>query len=540
VQKPTLPILNTSEADDGRHDPSTPTVPLNRSEAFAGRYEIRSRLGIGGMAEVVLARDTALGRLVALKLLAPALAGEPAFVERFRREATAIASLNHANVVVIYDHGVADGQPYIAMEYVPGRTLKQIVTDGAPLSPADATAYACQTLDGLSAAHAVGIVHRDIKPQNLIVRDDGTLKVADFGVARSADATVLTQHGSVIGTAEYISPEQARGEIATPSSDLYSLGIVLFEMLAGTLPFTGELAVAVANQHVLAPAPSLSRINPAVPGALAHIVARALSKDPARRYASAAEMRAALAAWPADPPTPTRVAPTVRMPAAAIPTRVLPPPAIAAPILTRRSNRRTALVVASLPVAALLVGVAFVLATRGGAGPSRVTLPRVIGRPVAAAASALRERGFVVRIVAGEHASETSGTVAAVHPSGASAARASTVVIVPSSGPRLIAIPTVSGLSQAAAVAELERLGLAVRPQTAYGTAPSGTAIATVPPVGTTVPPRTSVALTISAGPAPITPAKPPGKAHGFANGKGHGNGNGREKEKPKKRHDGE
>jgi eukaryotic-like serine/threonine-protein kinase len=507
-------------------------MPLNRSEGFADRYEIRSRLGIGGMAEVVLARDTALGRLVALKLLAPALAGDPAFVERFRREATAIAALNHPSVVVIYDHGVADGQPYIAMEYVPGRTLKQLITEGAPLTPADAVAYACQTLDGLSAAHAVGIVHRDIKPQNLIVRDDGTLKVADFGVALSADATVLTQHGSVIGTAEYLSPEQARGEIATPASDLYSVGIVLFEMLAGALPFTGELAVAIANQHVVAPAPSLSKVNPAVPGALADVVARALSKDPGRRYASAADMRAALAARPAVAPTPTRVAPTVRLPAAATPTRVLPPSRLAAPIPARGRHRRAALI-ASLPVAALLVGLAVVLATRGDAGPRRVTLPRVIGRPVPTAASALRNRGFVVRIVAAEHAREASGTVAAVHPGAASAPQGSTVVVVPSSGPRLITIPAVSGFSQTAAVTALEQLGLAVRPLKAYDTAPSGTAIATAPRVGTAVPPRSSVVLTISAGPAPVAPAGPPAPAGGPANGKGHGNGKDREK-KPK------
>src|SRR5215210_1068766 len=153
------------------------------------------------MAEVLLARDTALGRRVALKVLAPQLAADPIFVERFRREASAIASLTHPNVIVVYDHGVADGQPFIAMEYVPGRTLKQVVTDSGPL-PADvAIGYAGQALDGLAAAHAVGIVHRDVKPQNLIVRDDGALKVADFGVARSAEESVLTQHGSVIGTA---------------------------------------------------------------------------------------------------------------------------------------------------------------------------------------------------------------------------------------------------------------------------------------------------------------------------------------------------
>src|SRR4051812_6574559 len=267
------------------------------------------------MAEVLLARDRALGRLVALKLLALALA-DPVLVERFRREATAIASLNHANVVVIYDHGIADGQPFIAMEYVAGRTLKQIIRDAAPLPPGDAALYARQALDGLAAAHAMGIVHRDVKPQNLLVRDDGTLKVADFGVARSADETMLTQHGSVIGTAEYISPEQARGELASPRSDLYSLGVVLYEMLTGELPFSGEAPLAIANQHVLDPAPSVLERNPAVPPHLARVVQRALDKEPSLRYASAEAMRAALGDDRPEQSAPTLIAPTMPLPAA--------------------------------------------------------------------------------------------------------------------------------------------------------------------------------------------------------------------------------
>ena len=201
-------------------------------------------------------------------------------------------------------------------------------------------------LDGLAAAHAVGIVHRDIKPQNLIVRDDGTLKVADFGVARSADETVLTQLGSVIGTADYISPEQARGEIATPPSDLYSLGVVLFEMLTGTLPFTGELPVAVANQHVSTPAPSLQQANPAVPAALANVVGQALAKERSRRFDSAAAMKAALEAAPTGAAAPPRAGPTAHPPATAVMTRVLPPaPPRPAP-QTRRLRPRGVLAVA--------------------------------------------------------------------------------------------------------------------------------------------------------------------------------------------------
>ena len=529
MQKPTLPIPSTSDdSGGGRIRATTPT-----SGGFAGRYEILSRLGVGGMAEVVLARDRALGRLVALKLLAPALAGDPMFVERFRREATAIASLNHPGVVVIYDHGVADGQPYIAMEYVAGRTLKQIIADNAPLAPGDAIAYACQVLDGLAAAHAVGIVHRDIKPQNLIVRDDGTLKVADFGVARSADETVMTQLGSVIGTADYISPEQARGEIATPPSDLYSLGVVLFEMLTGTLPFTGELPVAVANQHVSTPAPSLQQANPAVPAALANVVGRALAKERSRRFDSAAAMKAALEAVPAGAAAPPRAGPAAQPPTTAVMTQVLPPAPPRPARQTRRLRPRGVLAVA-LAAAALLVGLAFALTTRGGGESRSVALPHVVGRPLASAVSALRARGFVVRTLPAAHAEEAAGTVAAIRPNVASADIGTTVAVIPSAGPSQIAIPPVAGFSEAAAVATLERLGLDVRPQTAYGPTPTGTVVGTTPPAGTAVPPRSSVAVTISAGPEPVIPPKPapPGQAKGP---KGHGGGKGHEK--PKEKH---
>ena len=515
MHKPTLPFSRSNE---------TPRGAADTRQLFANRYETEHRLGIGGMAEVVLARDSALGRRVALKLLAPQLAADPVFVERFRREATAIASLNHPNVIVVYDHGVADGQPFIAMEYVPGRTLKHVIADAAPFAAGVAIRYAVQMLDGLAAAHSVGIVHRDVKPQNLIVRDDGTLKVADFGVARSADETMLTQHGSVIGTADYISPEQARGGSAGPASDLYSVGVVLFEMLTGRLPFTGDLPLAIANQHLRTPAPPVRKINPAVRADLARVVDRALSKDPAARYGSAAEMKAALTAPPAAESAPTLVAPTARIPAPA-PTHVMRPHAPPVRRSTRQLTRRHVLAAVGAIVA--LGATTFALASGDGGGTRLVDLPKVVGMPLATAKSALQERGFDVRVGATRHADAPIGTVVGMRPAGASAVAGTPVTIIPSSGPRQVSVPAVVGFSEEAATAELERLGFVVHSTPAYAAAPAGIVVATAPPARTAAEPNSSIALTVSAGVAP-TPAEP------VHPGKGNGKGNGKDKQKAK------
>ena len=312
---------------------------------------------------------------------------------------------------------------------------------------------------------------------------------------------MLSQHGSVIGTAEYISPEQARGGTAGPASDLYSLGVVLFEMLTGRLPFTGELALAVAGQHARTPAPPVREVNPAVPAALAHVVDRALSKDPALRHGSAGEMKAALTAPPMEA-APTLVAPTVRIPAPA-PTRVIPPPP-GRRGLTRRHG------LAALAVVAALGGAAFVLTAGDGGGKPLVGLPRVVGMPVATAKAALVARGFDARIGAQQHADRPPGTVVGIRPAGASAALGAVITIIPSSGPREAVIPAIAGLSQAAATAELERRGFVVHSGIAYSpSVPAGTAVATAPPEGTAIPPRSSIELTVSAGAAPVAPAKP-------------------------------
>ena len=251
------------------------------------------KLGAGGMANVYLAEDQELGRRVAIKILNDRHAGDEQFVERFRREAKNAASLSHPNIVSIYDRGEAEGTYYIAMEYLAGKSLKELILERGPAPVSVAIDYARQILAALRFAHRNGIVHRDIKPHNVLVDSEGHAKVTDFGIAR-AGASQMTEEGSIIGTAQYLSPEQARGTSVDQTSDLYSLGIVLYEMLTGAVPFTGDSPVEIAMKHLSATPPSVSAKRPDVPKALDQVVLRALAKEPAARYQSAEEMDADL------------------------------------------------------------------------------------------------------------------------------------------------------------------------------------------------------------------------------------------------------
>jgi serine/threonine-protein kinase len=262
-----------------------------------GRYRLLGRIGSGGMADVVCAEDLQLGRKVAIKLLHRRFAEDDEFVERFRREASAAAGLQHPNVVAVYDRGAWDGTYYIVMEYLDGRSLKRLIQDEAPLAPQRAIDLATQILKAARFAHRRGIIHRDLKPHNVIVDEHSTsphLKVTDFGIAK-AGASDMTQTGSIMGTAQYLSPEQAQGHAVSAASDLYAVGIILYEMLTGRVPFDGESAVTIALKQVgEAPVPP-SALNPTVTPALEAVVLRALEKDPADRFPDADAFIAALA-----------------------------------------------------------------------------------------------------------------------------------------------------------------------------------------------------------------------------------------------------
>jgi serine/threonine protein kinase len=262
-----------------------------RGKIVDDRYVLGESLGSGGMGEVYLAHDKVLDREVALKVLRSHYAGDEEFAERFRREARSAASLSHPNIVQVYDRGeTGDGTSYITMEYVPGGTLKEQIERRGPFGARETAAVGAQVADALGAAHERGVIHRDIKPQNVLVSASGDLKVTDFGLARVASAVTSSASGAIFGTAGYISPEQALGGPVGPRSDLYSLGVILYEMLTGELPFTADNSIAVCMKHVTEPLRPPKHLNPEISDGMNALVVKLLAKDPAGRYASATEL----------------------------------------------------------------------------------------------------------------------------------------------------------------------------------------------------------------------------------------------------------
>ena len=319
-------------------------------ELIAGRYELEELVGTGGMSSVYRAHDRQLERNVALKVLHERLGADDEHVSRFRHEARAVAQLSHPNVVTVIDRFEEGGRQYIVFEYVDGENLKQLLDGTGPLPARRALEIALAVADGLAYAHEHGVVHRDVKPQNVLLSRDGEIKVTDFGIARSLDAeSGLTLTGTVLGTSSYLSPEQASGLRVTPAADVYSLGVVLYELLAGEVPFPGGNQVVVALKHVNEPPPSLLERRPDVPARLAAAVALALQKDPERRFASMAAFAAELRACLAE----VESADTERTMVVSPPPRMEPPPP--ATRVARRPRRR-------MPLVAALVGLAVVAA----------------------------------------------------------------------------------------------------------------------------------------------------------------------------------
>ncbi|HEX3622470.1 MAG TPA: protein kinase [Acidimicrobiales bacterium] len=350
---------------------------VHTERVLAGRYRLKRLIAKGGMAEVWEAVDDILGRPVAVKILHPHLAADESFRERFRREAIAAARLAHANVVATYDTGTDDGVTFIVMELVEGKTLRQVLNELGPMAPGRAVHIAAQVADALQYAHKAGIVHREIKPANILICPDGRVKVADFGIAKAVEesepdrpspAEALTSTGSIVGTAQYLSPEQVDGRTVDGRTDVYALGVVLYEMLCGRPPFTGDTDMAVALQHVTSTPLAPRQVRGGIPRALEQVVLRAMAKAPEARYQSAAELQTALLSVELGAEEATNVvAPTGYVPRpgadAHTPPRGIPPS-------FAQTERRWMVPTIAIVAIALTLGVVGILFARSDAGQS--------------------------------------------------------------------------------------------------------------------------------------------------------------------------
>jgi eukaryotic-like serine/threonine-protein kinase len=498
---------------------------------FDGRYRIVRKLGAGGMADVYLAEDQELGRRVAIKILNDRHAADDSFIERFRREAKNAAGLSHPNIVSIYDRGEAEGTYYIAMEFLDGRSLKELIVGRGPAPVKVAIDYARQALAAVGFAHKHGIVHRDIKPHNVLVGPEGRLKVTDFGIARSG-ASQMTEVGSIIGTAQYLSPEQARGARVDQTSDLYSVGVVLYEMLTGQVPFTGDTPLEIAMKHLSEVPTPPSELRPEVPHDLDLVVLRALAKDPSERYQSAEEMDTDLArvaqGLPVDPDTETAATAVLAGSGvlAAAPTSVLPRPAesvVARPVPPGRAppagyygyegpprRRRPVwpwvLSILLLAAAGAAAWFAYTKIQDQLAANKPVAVPLVKGMQEPLAVKKIRNAGLIPSVTRRTSTTVPKGTVIDQSPSeGTHIQKNQTVELTVSKGLPTVSVPSVIGKSRDDAISTLVNAGLNAQPVVDVPSSkPVGTVTGQDPAAGKVVNKGSNVRINVSSGPAQV------------------------------------
>ncbi len=488
--------------------------PVDTPRIYSGRYELTHLIARGGMAQVYRAMDRQLERPVALKVLFPELSVDRTFVERFRREAQAAANLSHPNIVPVFDWGEDDGSYFIVMEYVEGRPLSAVLRDPRPIPPRQIATIGAGVASALAFAHRHGVIHRDVKPGNVLITPEGDVKVTDFGIARAVNTEEsLTQTGAVMGTAAYFSPEQAEGKGVDSRSDIYSLGVVLYEMAVGRPPFTGDSPVAVASKHVR-DMPVLPReANPTVPPALEAVVMKAMAKNPDDRYASAEELRADLLRFAdgrpveaGDPGVTSMMAAVGVTQAVATSTgRTMAIPAGPAPStsreeLERKKRTRNLIILLVLLLVALGVIAYFLLRSVGVFG-GNVSVPDVVGLSVSQATQTLQNDHLTVGTSTVRTSNTTKGDVLSSNPeAGASVAKNSAVNLVVSGGPNIptVVVPSVTGkqLTQAIALLQADNLGYTVH--NVSSTQSVGTVLAQNPAGGTKILETRKVVLTVS------------------------------------------
>ena len=504
-------------------DETTPLSGGPNRRKLANRYVLRGLLGQGGMADVELAHDEVLDREVAVKMLHARYQSDPSFLARFRREAQAAASLNHPNVVAVYDTGESEGRPFIVMEYVAGRSLREVLRREGVL-PARAAEIAGDAALALHYAHERGLVHRDIKPANIMISDEGQVKVADFGIARALNAETMTQTAAVFGTAAYVAPEQAQGAPVDRRTDLYALGCVLYEMLTGRQPFAGDSAVALAYKHVSEEPVPPAAVNPEVSPQLESVVLKAMAKDPDARYQTGREFHADLqrgvaglavsappaAAYAATQALPRDADPTMVAPAARRVERPVERP-YAEPARRGGGARTAGYVVLSLLILALfgVAGYLFYDLTRDDGVETPVvelrTVPDVTGFDIADAQNRLVEEGFQPQLGEQQPSSELglNQVISTDPPALASAEAGSVVTITYSEGPPTVAVPPVAGQPEAEATQILTgaRFVVGARGEEPSAEVEEGRVIRTDPAEGIELPEGSEVSLIVSTGP---------------------------------------
>jgi serine/threonine-protein kinase len=477
------------------------------------RYEILEKIGEGGMAIAYRGRDRLLGRPVAIKIMRPELATDAGFLARFRREARAAAGFTHEHIAAVYDTGSDGPYHYIVMEYVAGESLHDRLRREGPLPLQEALRVATETAEALEAAHLAGVIHRDIKPHNILLGREGQVKVTDFGIARAGSTPGPGDTSAVIGTANYVSPEQARGETVGPQGDIYSLGVTLFEMLTGKPPFNGGDRLAVLHKHVYDRAPRPSEFRPGLPPEVDSIVGHCLEKDLSRRFASARELKSYLAACPKeeDPSVAGKARARVRVAGARVPAA-----------LQWLQQRAVWVLIAALIIAGSVGGIAFYASTRGR--DQMVKVPDILGMNGSAAKEMLFGLGLAYREV-GARASDdvAKGAVLSQDPAaGMSVNRDSVVKVVLSQGAASIQVPDVTQMSVAAAQRNLEKAGFTTgRVNQAYSDkVPAGYVASTLPPAGARADPGTAVDIVLSLGVEPAVPVGPPLPGQGQTQGR--------------------